>query len=317
MELKSRCDLQDFTRTEPSKTYAYATFSVPNWINKYPKITKFQGIYVDIKLSARNSAPKTKHQSLALFRVELVRATVLSVGSEKQTAHGQGDQANNDAKQNGFDHGCLLKAGGIARGLCVKLNDFRFIVRPRGFDRQQIAHGLQQIVAHTCRNPVTGVLQAWGDLVKFCIGLIDLSLRLMLLQNPTHKPLSNTTAVDSLPTRPWIRPLLLMVSLLGLAVGLMGLYAINRPSPYSEYVRNVLALPGERTQGAAIFSMNCAVCHGSLANGLVGPSLKNVSARKSPAALIEQVTSGKTPPMPQFQPEPQVMADLLSYLESL
>lgn len=139
----------------------------------------------------------------------------------------------------------------------------------------------------------------------------------MLLQNPTHKPLSNTTAVDSLPTRPWIRPLLLMVSLLGLAVGLMGLYAINRPSPYSEYVRNVLALPGERTQGAAIFSMNCAVCHGSLANGLVGPSLKNVSARKSPAALIEQVTSGKTPPMPQFQPEPQVMADLLSYLESL
>ncbi|NJM45121.1 MAG: cytochrome c [Alkalinema sp. RU_4_3] len=105
-----------------------------------------------------------------------------------------------------------------------------------------------------------------------------------------------------------------MVSLVGLVVGLMGLYTSNRPSAY---VQNVLALPGERQQGAAIFSMNCAVCHGLMADGRVGPSLKNVSMRKSPAALIEQVTSGKTPPMPQFQPDPQVMADLLSYLESL
>jgi mono/diheme cytochrome c family protein len=79
----------------------------------------------------------------------------------------------------------------------------------------------------------------------------------------------------------------------------------------------VLALPGERNQGAAIFSMNCAVCHGLMADGRVGPSLKHVSTRKSSAALIEQVISGKTPPMPQFHPEPQVMADLLSYLESL
>ncbi|MCY7406042.1 MAG: cytochrome c, partial [Alkalinema sp. CAN_BIN05] len=42
-----------------------------------------------------------------------------------------------------------------------------------------------------------------------------------------------------------------------------------------------------------------------------------VSHRKSQAALIEQVISGKTPPMPQFQPNPQEMADLLSYLQSL
>jgi len=33
--------------------------------------------------------------------------------------------------------------------------------------------------------------------------------------------------------------------------------------------------------------------------------------------LIRQVTSGQTPPMPQFQPSPQEMADLLKYLEQM
>ncbi|MFM6660226.1 MAG: cytochrome c, partial [Microcystis panniformis] len=32
---------------------------------------------------------------------------------------------------------------------------------------------------------------------------------------------------------------------------------------------------------------------------------------------IEQVISGKTPPMPKFQPDTQAMADLLVYLENL
>jgi mono/diheme cytochrome c family protein len=151
-------------------------------------------------------------------------------------------------------------------------------------------------------------------LVKFCIGLIELSLELMFLQNSTHKTLQNAVTTDDLPMLSWVKPLLLLVSLVGLVVGLMGLFPFDRPSPY---VQNVLALPGKRTQGAAIFSMNCAVCHGLMADGRVGPSLKHVSERKSPSALIEQVISGKTPPMPQFHPEPQVMADLLSYLESL
>jgi mono/diheme cytochrome c family protein len=151
-------------------------------------------------------------------------------------------------------------------------------------------------------------------LVKFCVGPIDLSLELMLLQNSTHKTLQSVATTDVLPRQDWVKPLLMLVSLLGLVAGLMALSPLNRPSPY---VKNVLALAGERTQGAAIFSMNCAVCHGLMADGRVGPSLKHVSARKSPSALIEQVTSGKTPPMPQFHPDPQVMADLLSYLESL
>ncbi|MEK0196099.1 cytochrome c, partial [Microcoleus anatoxicus PTRS1] len=41
------------------------------------------------------------------------------------------------------------------------------------------------------------------------------------------------------------------------------------------------------------------------------------SERKSEFDLIRQVTSGQTPPMPQFQPSPQEMADLLIYLEQM
>lgn len=83
------------------------------------------------------------------------------------------------------------------------------------------------------------------------------------------------------------------------------------------YVQSVLALEGDQERGHSIFQMNCAVCHGIEATGEVGPSLLGVSARKSQVRLIKQVVSGKTPPMPQFQPAPQEMADLLKYLESL
>ncbi|HEY9884533.1 MAG TPA: c-type cytochrome, partial [Thermosynechococcaceae cyanobacterium] len=60
-----------------------------------------------------------------------------------------------------------------------------------------------------------------------------------------------------------------------------------------------------------------AGCHGTEAAGRVGPSLREISNRKSKVSMIHQVISGQTPPMPQFQPSPQEMADLLSYLESL
>jgi hypothetical protein len=33
--------------------------------------------------------------------------------------------------------------------------------------------------------------------------------------------------------------------------------------------------------------------------------------------MIQQVTGGNTPPMPQFQPDPQEMADLIEYLKTL
>jgi mono/diheme cytochrome c family protein len=83
------------------------------------------------------------------------------------------------------------------------------------------------------------------------------------------------------------------------------------------YIQDVLALDGNADRGQEIFQMNCAVCHGIEANGEVGPSLLGVSARKSKVKLIKQVVSGNTPPMPQFQPKPEDMADLLEYLEQL
>jgi mono/diheme cytochrome c family protein len=102
--------------------------------------------------------------------------------------------------------------------------------------------------------------------------------------------------------------------LLAIGLTLWGIYRLQVSDPY---VRAVLSLPGDPVQGHAIFQMNCAGCHGADADGRVGPSLKKVSDRKSRVRMIEQVISGQTPPMPQFQPSPQEMADLLSYLERL
>jgi mono/diheme cytochrome c family protein len=97
-------------------------------------------------------------------------------------------------------------------------------------------------------------------------------------------------------------------------LGFVGVYASQASDPYT---RQVLALEGNPVQGNAIFQINCAGCHGAKADGNVGPSLWAVGQRKSDSRLIQQVISGKTPPMPKFQPAPQEMADLLSYLQSL
>ncbi|PZV15117.1 MAG: cytochrome C [Pseudanabaena sp.] len=91
---------------------------------------------------------------------------------------------------------------------------------------------------------------------------------------------------------------------------------IFRP-PLDQYTQSVLNLSGDPVQGRSIFVMNCVACHGQWANGKVGPNLHGVSYRKSDARLVQQVVSGETPPMPQFQPSSQDMADLLSYLKQL
>jgi mono/diheme cytochrome c family protein len=105
-----------------------------------------------------------------------------------------------------------------------------------------------------------------------------------------------------------------LVVCFAIVLALLGANQFRRADPY---VQEVLSLTGDTIQGHAIFQINCAGCHGIMADGKVGPSLKNVSNRKSSRRLIEQVISGQTPPMPKFQPSPQEMADLLSYLESL
>lgn len=105
-----------------------------------------------------------------------------------------------------------------------------------------------------------------------------------------------------------------MAALLTLLIVLFGIHLIQLSDPY---IKSVLTLPGDAVQGQAIFQMNCAGCHGLQADGSVGPSLQGVSKHKSRYGLIRQVTSGETPPMPQFQPNVKEMADLLKYLETL
>ncbi|MBE9130128.1 c-type cytochrome [Coleofasciculus sp. LEGE 07081] len=108
--------------------------------------------------------------------------------------------------------------------------------------------------------------------------------------------------------------LVLMALVLAIGAGILGVYTFQVSDPY---IQDVLSLKGEALRGQAIFQINCAGCHGSQGDGRVGPSLQHISKRKSEVGVIHQVISGQTPPMPKFQPSPQEMADLLSYLEEL
>jgi mono/diheme cytochrome c family protein len=125
-----------------------------------------------------------------------------------------------------------------------------------------------------------------------------------LLDQPiTHAPTAPAKAV--------IKTLAIILAVL---ITVLGVYQSRRSDPY---VQSVLSLTGDPVQGQVIFQLNCAVCHGINGQGLVGPSLSHVASRKSRVGIIEQVISGDTPPMPQFQPSPETMADLLEYLETL
>lgn len=102
-----------------------------------------------------------------------------------------------------------------------------------------------------------------------------------------------------------------------LLCGILIIWGIHRVQVSDPYVHDVLAADGNLERGQQLFLQNCATCHGLKGTGEVGPDLQHVSERKSQVALIKQVISGKTPPMPQFQPNTQDMADLLIFLESL
>lgn len=117
-------------------------------------------------------------------------------------------------------------------------------------------------------------------------------------------------------SRTWQSRLILIIMAIALVVtcGIMGIYLQKVSDPY---VSDVLALDGDPQNGLAIFQINCAGCHNLQADLNVGPRLENVAKRKSQREIITQVVSGKTPPMPKFQPSKQEMADLLSYLSQV
>ena len=112
------------------------------------------------------------------------------------------------------------------------------------------------------------------------------------------------------------RRLLGLMLTLALVAGLL-LAAFLHAGPRDPYSRAVLALKGDDVSGGKLFRLNCAGCHGLAAQGLVGPNLHGVDHRKNDRQLIQQVISGRTPPMPRFQLDPQDMADLLAFLHRL
>ena len=116
------------------------------------------------------------------------------------------------------------------------------------------------------------------------------------------------------PQRGLISALVLLTTICVTLVLLVVVIPAARSDPYT---RTTLQLSGSAEQGEQLFLLNCAGCHGIAAQGLVGPNLHKVDNRKNNRQLIQQVVSGRTPPMPRFQPEPQAMADLLAYLHSL
>ena len=108
--------------------------------------------------------------------------------------------------------------------------------------------------------------------------------------------------------------IIIMAVFLVIGFGILGVYWQRASNPYAY---KVLSLDGDAQNGLAIFQINCAGCHNLQAEKNVGPRLENISKRKSQRDIITQVTSGRTPPMPKFQPSQQEMADLLSYLKTL
>ena len=109
----------------------------------------------------------------------------------------------------------------------------------------------------------------------------------------------------------------LLALVAGLAVFLFSLAVLLPGLRADPYTRATLHLQGDVGNGGRLFRLNCAGCHGLAAQGLVGPNLHGVGQRKNDRQLIQQVVSGRTPPMPRFQPDPQTMADLLAFLNSL
>lgn len=134
----------------------------------------------------------------------------------------------------------------------------------------------------------------------------------MEIPNLTGAPLDNQLAQPEVIVRQIT--LMVIVMLLVISTGVLGFQLVKVKDPY---VQSVLLLNGDSEQGHAMFQINCAICHGLQGYGEIGPSLRDVSKRKSKINIIHRVTDGNTPPMPKFQPSPREMADLLSYLQEL
>lgn len=78
---------------------------------------------------------------------------------------------------------------------------------------------------------------------------------------------------------------------------------------------DILSLTGDAANGEAVFSANCAVCHGSDATGGSGPNLLNEVAEER-GEFVETIVGGEDE-MPAFGDTltDQEIADVLAWLE--
>ena len=130
----------------------------------------------------------------------------------------------------------------------------------------------------------------------------------------SRHPLTGSELLNEAPRKRGLITALVVLAVVALVAMSALVASANSRDPY---VTSSLEKVGDQEHGSKLFLINCAGCHGISAQGVVGPNLHGVSQRKKDPALIQQVISGKTPPMPSFQPDPQSMADLLAYLHEL
>ncbi len=89
----------------------------------------------------------------------------------------------------------------------------------------------------------------------------------------------------------------------------------------------VLALTPSATNGATVFTANCARCHGPDGKGTTsGPSLVDTTKNSSKASIVASIINGYTPPgnvpnplsMPSFAKEltNQQIADVAEYVKT-
>ncbi len=124
---------------------------------------------------------------------------------------------------------------------------------------------------------------------------------------------SSTAAVNSFYKGMRFRNVLLFLIITFICIFLWFL----NPYQSDPYIKATLKADGSTNNGNRLFRMNCVGCHGISAQGLVGPDLHDVTSRLDDAKIINQVAKGLTPPMPSFEIDSQLMADLLAYMHSL
>lgn len=79
------------------------------------------------------------------------------------------------------------------------------------------------------------------------------------------------------------------------------------------HIDDILALTGDSTAGATVYSNTCATCHGADGSGGSGPALTSEMSEQSDEEFVSIVLYGEDRMPAQSQLSDQEIADVLSY----